>query len=338
MLTVDLASVALGGKICSVSDEFFAEADNLLKVAPAVRELGRFTERGAWMDGWESKRHNESFDWVIIKLGVASGQISGFDIDTSHFNGNHCPEATIEAIFSPDATPTTESNWTMILPKVKCGASSRHLFAIPTTTPYTHIKLNMIPDGGIARFRVYGTVIPVLPKNPHNTLDLAYVGNGGRATACSDQHFGTKDNLLLPGRGVNMGDGWETARSRAENHSDWVIVRLAVPQGGWLEYVEIDTAHFIGNYPKHVQIEATYAEGDVPGDTAQWAILLNKTARGILDANKRHFFRLNEALIAQRPYTHVRMTIFPDGGIKRLRVFGRMAKPDEDHPLSPLPE
>lgn len=57
-------------------------------------------------------------------------------------------------------------------------------------------------------------------------IDLAHVFAGGRVISVSDQHYGKGSNLLLPGRGKDMGDGWETKRSREAGHKDWVLVRL----------------------------------------------------------------------------------------------------------------
>ncbi|KAG9290679.1 hypothetical protein G9A89_011642 [Geosiphon pyriformis] len=314
---VDLASSSLGAKIYSCSDEFFAEAENLLKPEKPVRKLGLYTENGSWMDGWETRRHNPFFDWVIIKLGFA-GEIVGLDIDTAHFNGNHAPAASFEACYSPDVDPLAEDStkWCEILPKVNLNPSSRHFFEIEAAgLTYTHVRLYIYPDGGVARLRVYGRVRAIWPADFTARVDLAYVGNEGRAVACSDQHYGVKDNLLLPGRGKDMGDGWETKRSRESNHSDWVIIKLGHP--GYLETAEIDTAHFKGNFPQTVTLDGCFSEAEIPDDNIEWDLILSKSK---LEAHKQHVFTLKSPLTK---FTHVRMTIFPDGGVKRLRVFGR---------------
>jgi allantoicase len=149
--------------------------------------------------------------------------------------------------------------WDVILPTRECGPSQRHLWLLPKPTEksYTHVKLSMFPDGGIARFRLFGVVVPVFPEGD-KVIDLAHVANGGLAVAWSDQHFGRASNLLLPGRGVDMGDGWETKRSRGGKHVDWVIVKLGAR--GVIDKVVIDTAHFKGNFPKMVKVEATNSE------------------------------------------------------------------------------
>ncbi|KAG8929828.1 Allantoicase [Tulasnella sp. 418] len=315
--STEISSAALGGRIVAVSDEFFAEAYHLLKVEPAPSLKGQFGPKGALFSGWETRRHNPTYDWCIIKLG-APGHIMGFDIDTSHFNGNEAPQASVEALFSAKDDPTVDAAWTEILPKVNLGPSSRHLFQIEKTEcSYTHVKLKMYPDGGIARFRVYGLVSPIFPPVTE-LIDLAHVMSGGRVVFTSDQHFGIGPNLLLPGRGKDMGDGWETRRSRKPGHKDWVIIRLG--DAGLLEQVEIDTAHFMGNFPESCILHATYCDETVPSeeDESKWTVILPRTKLG---PHRRHFFQLEN--VHRIPYTHVRLTIFPDGGVKRVRVLGR---------------
>lgn len=225
--SIELSSVALGGHVVSVSDEFFAEAFHLLLVEPAPSLKGQFGPKGALFSGWESRRHNPNHDWCIIKLGT-TGSISGFDIDSSHFNGNEAPEASVDILYCPDGTApeVNDPRWEELLPKVKLGPNSRHLFSVPPSKGINYVKLNMYPDGGIARFRVYGLVTPVFPPDTSAVFDLAHVFAGGRVVYTSDQHFGVGSNLILPGRGKDMGDGWETKRSRAPGHKDWAIIQL----------------------------------------------------------------------------------------------------------------
>ncbi|KAH7108484.1 allantoicase [Auriculariales sp. MPI-PUGE-AT-0066] len=320
---VELSSVALGGRIVAVSDEFFAEAENLIKVEAAPSLKGQFGPKGALFSGWESRRHNPTFDWCIIKLG-ARGFIEGFDIDTSWFSGNEAPEVSIEALASEpgDSKDPTESDsrWTTILPNVPLGPSSRHLFKITETLDaFNYVKINMYPDGGIARFRVYGLVKTIF-DSPNELLDLGSVFAGARVVFTSDQHFGVGSNLLLPGRGKDMGDGWETKRSRTPGHKDWVIIRLGHP--GYLEQVEVDTAHFKGNFPESCEIHATYSEDLVPASDEEWKLILPRTKLG---PHRRHGFQLENAHGVLT--SHVRLTIYPDGGVKRLRAYGRLVPP-----------
>ncbi|KAF9060654.1 galactose-binding domain-like protein [Rhodocollybia butyracea] len=322
----ELSSVALGGRVLSVSDEFFAEAFNLLLVGPAPSLKGQFGPNGALYSGWESRRHNPTYDWCIIKLG-APGKILGFDIDTTHFNGNEAPEASVEALYDPssnDPNPT-DSRWTEILPKVKLGPSSRHLFTIPNVPNATFVKLNMYPDGGIARFRVYGNVEPVMPTELTELFDLAHVFAGGRVEFVSDQHFGVGSNLILPGRGKDMGDGWETKRSRSIGHKDWVIIRLHAAALAVLEQVELDTAHFKGNFPESCEIHAVSLAKDVNwtverSENENWTLILPRTKLG---PHRQHYFQLEN--VENMAFTHVRVTIYPDGGLKRVRILGRRA-------------
>ncbi|CAO1634174.1 unnamed protein product [Parajaminaea phylloscopi] len=349
----EVSSAVLGGRILSCSDEWFAPASDLLKVQPAASLKGQFGPNGALFDGWETRRHNPSpADWVIVRLGPTGGaSIVGFDVDTANFNGNEAPEVEIFGLClasHDDETPhegsaallAEDPRWMPLLPRQACGPSQRHLFSIEPTSTVTHVKLNMIPDGGIARFRVYGVITPPAlgsgfeescaeGGSAHfNTLDLAHVLNGGRVVFTSDQHFGRGSNVLLPGRGKDMGDGWETKRSRAAGHKDWLVIKLGEP--GLLSYCEIDTAHFLGNYPDSVEMHGTYCEEDVPpfeGNLEReasegWHVLLAKSKVG---PGKRHFFPLLEG--GQRRLTHVRVIMHPDGGIKRVRIIGRRASP-----------
>nr|POE47986.1 allantoicase [Quercus suber] len=326
--SIDLINKALGSRILAFSDEWFAAADNLTTPTPPISRPGVFVFSGAWYDGWETRRHNtEPYDWVVIRLGVASGTIRGVEIDTAFFTGNHAPEIAVEACFASDdreeeIKSKAFDGWETVLPKQECGPSQRHawLLSSPTSKPYTHARLKMFPDGGIARFRLYGDVVPVLPQDPSAVFDLAATVNGGVAVQCSDQHFGTKDNLLLPGRGVDMGDGWETKRTRGE-HVDWVIIKLGV--AGMIEKLVVDTAHFRGNFPQKVQVFAAKAASRAPvhDDANAWSEIL---APQKMSPDKEHEFDLKTlSAVDKIAYAFVKMVIIPDGGVKRIRVFGR---------------
>ncbi|KAI6121399.1 galactose-binding domain-like protein [Pisolithus sp. B1] len=302
----ELSSVALGGKIVKVSDEFFAEAYHLLLVEPAPSLKGQYGPNGALYSGWETRRHNPTYDWCMIKLG-SPGTIVGFDIDTSHFNGNEAPEVSVDALLSTneDESGLRNAQWTEILPRVPLGPSARHLFSVPESSRYNYVKLNMYPDGGIARFRVYGHISLVLPADDSEPFDLAHIFAGGRVVFTSDQHFGTGSNIILPGRGKDMSDGWETKRNRQHDHKDWVIVRLGAP--GRLQTAEIDTANFIGNFPESCELHAINSTSDIPDDdSADWVTILPRMKLAC--------------------FTHVKLTIYPDGGIKRLRIIGTRGK------------
>ncbi|SJX62032.1 related to DAL2-allantoinase [Sporisorium reilianum f. sp. reilianum] len=342
--STEISSVALGGRILSTSDEWFAPASSLLKVGPAPSLKGQFGPKGALFDGWETRRHNPTYDWVILRLGPnAGGRLIGFDVDTANFSGNEAPEISIHALaLTPEEEAKTgntlaenDERWECVVPVSPCGPSQRHLFTVAEGKGdkiYTHIKLHMIPDGGIARFRVYGVIPPppvgqgegeqVSAENAaFNVLDLAHCLNGGRVVFTDDNHFGAGSNIILPGRGKDMGDGWETRRSRAKGHFNWSIVKLGEP--GFLSYAEVDTAHFLGNFPESTEILATVHDSPtVPSADAQWVTLLPRSKLG---PGRRHFFALADGSSA--PFTHVMVKMHPDGGIKRFRVHGRRASP-----------
>lgn len=318
----DVIGEKLGGRILQVSDEWFAAAENLIKPKPAIRDATRFTHAGAWYDGWETRRHNvEEADWVIFKTGVSSARVIGAEIDTAFFNGNHAPHISVEGASLGDDGNVSAAQWEPIIEKVECGPSQRHFFVRDALTEasYTHIRLRMYPDGGIARFRLYGTVVAIRPADLSTVLDTAAAVNGGVAIARSDQHFGSADNLLLPGRGHDMSDGWETKRSREKGHVDWVAIRLGALTR--VQQAVVDTAHFRGNFPQKINVKGVRVSGDseVPAfDSARWETLVGDSKTG---PDKEHTYEVQSL----GPYTHVLLTIIPDGGVKRVRVLGTIA-------------
>ncbi|RYP06388.1 hypothetical protein DL765_009512 [Monosporascus sp. GIB2] len=325
--SIDLISGSLGGKVLGFSDEWFAEANNLLTPTPPIRQPGKMVYTGAWYDGWETRRHNpEPFDWVVIRLGVASGTVVGVEIDTAFFSGNHAPAISVEGCFSQDDDEVLswkggKGKWEAILDIQECGPTQRFGWKLdePTGKQYTHVRLNMYPDGGIARFRLFGHAVPVFPEDTEAVFDLGAAQNGAVAISCSDQHFGTKDNLILPGRGKDMGDGWETARSRTKGHVDWAIIRLGAP--ALVQSFVVDTAYFRGNFPQKAKIDAIEwkGEGEPAADAEGWVEVLEPNKCG---PDQEHSFPCS---IKDRPFTHVKLTIIPDGGVKRLRVLAKRA-------------
>lgn len=282
---------------------------------------------GAWYDGWETRRHNtEAFDWVVIRLGVASGTVEGVEVDTAFFSGNHAPFISVEGCFSLNDDEVlswkgTRGGWEPILGLRECGPSQRFAWKLaqPTGKRYTHVRLNMYPDGGIARFRLFGHAVPVFPDDKDAILDLAAAQNGGVAVSCSDQHFGTKDNLILPGRGKDMGDGWETKRSRGKNHIDWAIIRLGAP--ALIQRLVVDTAYFRGNFPQKVKVDAIEwkGAGEPPATAEAWQEVVEPSKTGP-DQEHEYFSKAQD-----KPFTHVKLTMIPDGGVKRIRVFSKRA-------------
>ncbi|SGY62302.1 BQ5605_C007g04675 [Microbotryum silenes-dioicae] len=332
---IELSSEALGGSIVAVSDEFFAPAKCLLRVPPSESLKGQFGPNGALFDGWESRRHCETYDWVIIKLG-ALGTLQGCDIDTGHFSGNESPASGVWGACIPEGETITESSplWTPLLPITPLGPAQRHLFRFDeVSAPTTHVKLTMHPDGGIGRFRAYGSVVPAPSGPAEEAVDLAHVLNGGMVTGESDQHFGRGGNLILPGRGKDMGDGWETKRSRGRlgtGKGDWVVIQLAEP--GYLEWADLDTNHFVGNFPQSAELYGIVSDEKLPAQDADWTLILGQTRLG---PHRQHFFQLEHP---EKVWTHVRLSIYPDGGVKRVRLFGRRASRFPSYKgLSPLP-
>lgn len=321
---VDLASERIGGKALAASDDFFAGKENLLKPGRGIFIPDKYTGRGKWMDGWESRRKRTSgHDWCIIQLG-AQGIIKGVDIDTNFFLGNNPAYGSIEAInvVSPAGIKNLASSdqWKEILPKSPLKPGSQNIFSVPNPAQWTHVRLNIFPDGGVARLRIYGDVVPQKSGNSNNVIDLASILEGARAVAASDMFFSPMNNLLMPDRAANMGDGWETRRRRGPGF-DWVIIKLG--SAGIISKVEVDTNHFKGNYPDSCSIEICH-EQTLPIDgmtmhDVDWKELLPKTK---LKANNRHFFEKELKKVGSA--THVRLNIFPDGGVSRLRVWGKV--------------
>ncbi|GGK55060.1 allantoicase [Amphritea balenae] len=324
---INLADARLGSKAIYVTDDWFAAVDRMLQPQAPVWKEGVFDDNGKWMDGWESRRKRfEGYDFTVIKLGVP-GVIKGVDIDTSFFTGNFPPSASLEACFCPEGDPTDTAEWTELLSAVSLKGDSQHLHAINDDRPWTHIRFNIFPDGGVARLKVYG--IPYLDWSEignDQEIDLVASLSGGRALACSDEHFGTMSNILNPGRGINMGDGWETARRRTPGN-DWVIVALGHP--GEISRIVVDTLHFKGNYPDSCSIQAAYVKGgtdeQIETQSLFWKELLPAQK---LEMHQEHEFA--EQINNIGPITHVRLNIFPDGGVSRLRLFGNISNKKTD--------
>lgn len=312
---VQLERPRLGTRVSFATDEFFGAKERLIAYADPVFIEDKYDDHGKWMDGWESRRKREpGHDYCVIRLGVP-GVIHGFDVDTSHFTGNFPPQASIEACVSDEEVP--EEGWIELVPKTDLAGNAHHYLDARNDTIFTHVRLHIYPDGGVARLRIFGEVKADF-ADVDGYVDLVAVEHGGRPIACSDEHYGSVHNLTAPGRGTNMGDGWETARRRGPGN-DWVILALGVP--GEIERAEIDTAHFKGNYPDSVSLEAALFSGDSEArhDSDQWQTLLPQTR---LKMDQQHYF--DDALEKIGPVSHVRMSIYPDGGVSRIRLFGQV--------------
>ncbi|HSR98272.1 MAG TPA: allantoicase [Kofleriaceae bacterium] len=334
----DLACEALGGAALLCSDDFFAEKENLLRAHAAVWKDHEYTDRGKWMDGWESRRRRAPTppsvwdpggdrDWCIVRLGLP-GAIHGVVVDTAFFRGNFPAACELHAteIDDPlDLAALERAAWTPILPRSTLSGDSKNAFAIEGAERATHVKLVIFPDGGVARLRVHGRVVPAWSRLRAlgGLIDLAALEHGAVVETCSDMFFGSRGNLIKPGPSHSMADGWETRRRRGPGN-DWAILRLAA--AGTVERLEIDTSHFKGNAPGRCTVEGVHAPAAAPGSvdaSASWRTLLDSP----LQPHRRHLFE--GELRRTGPVTHLRLSVFPDGGVARLRAWGELA-PDAD--------
>jgi allantoicase len=322
----DLASARVGGQALAANDDFFAPKANLLKPEPAIFIPGKFTTRGKWMDGWESRRRRTpGHDWCVVALGMR-GVVRGVNVDTSHFTGNFPSHCSIEGLdvngpLQRSFIAREGEPWVTLLPKAALRGNNDNFFPIDSEQPWTHLRLNIFPDGGVARLRVYGGVAVDWPHiaRGRRAIDLASIKNGGLVVGASDMHFGARDNLIMPGRAANMGDGWETKRRRGPGY-DWAIVKLGT--AGLVSRIEIDTNHFKGNFPESASIDGCLAPDSSLASlgSAAWLEILPRTP---LRAHHRHHFA--KELSAVGPVSHVRLNIYPDGGVSRLRIHGTVA-------------
>jgi allantoicase len=316
---VDLAAERLGGAVLWANDEFFAEKDNLLRAGPPVHVAGKYTDRGKWMDGWETRRRRApGHDWCIVRLGVP-GVVRGVVVDTTHFKGNYPESCSLEATSAPPQATLVAleaATWHPLLPRTPLNGDAANAFPLPRGWRATHLRLRIFPDGGVARLRVHGEAVPE-PRwlgrpGTEQDVDLAAVEHGGVVVAASDTFFGPRHALGMPGRALDMSDGWETRRTRREG-PEWVVLALAAE--GTLRRVELDTWRFRGNAPA----SAALAVGTSP--EGPWHDVLARTP---LLPHTCHVF--DAELAAQEPARFVRLSIWPDGGVSRLRLFGTASR------------
>lgn len=368
----NLLSQSFNSAVVFATDEWFAECDNLLKDSDAIWREDIYTDFGKWMDGWESRRRRTAgHDWCILKLGLR-GKVKGLDIDTSFFTGNFSPIASIQYLcsdYEPEVMKELMSvrqqavaskeigrmgtcassnewglvsqlqseKWPFLLEPHPLGAGvpeTRHnYFETEVQDTISYVRLNMGPDGGIARLRLFGLVTTDISAIPlGQLLDLAAVEHGGFALSCSNKHYGKPSNMLTKGRGTCMGDGWETARQpkrppvyTMENGLlvlpgyDWAIIKLGIR--GCVHQLLVDTHFYKGNYPESCSVEACdCASGDAGSGPFDWTQLLPRT---ILGPDAIHEFSVSAGTLLQvGDVSHLRLTIYPDGGVMRLRAIG----------------
>ncbi|TFI31472.1 allantoicase [Streptomyces sp. 4R-3d] len=327
---VDLADRRLGAGVVAANDEFFADRENLLKPGPAEFDPEPFGHKGKIMDGWETRRRrgasaarphptDEDHDWALVRLG-APGVVRGIVIDTAHFRGNYPQAVSVEATSvpgspSPDDLLADGVTWTTLVPRTAVGGHAANGFTVDTGRRFTHLRVNQHPDGGIARLRVYGDVVPdPVWLAALGTFDLAALANGGRVEDASDRFYSPATNTIQPGRSQQMDDGWETRRRR-DKGNDWI--RYALAEQSEIRAVEIDTAYLLGNSAGWASLSV---RDDGPGtEEGPWTELLPRTR---LQPDTNHRFVLDRPVTARQ----VRMDIFPDGGISRLRLFGSLTE------------
>jgi len=321
---INLLAERVGGRAIDCSDQWFASCDNLVKPGRGVFKEGHFTETGQWMDGWESRRSfgrqfrrsGLDHDWCTLRLGMP-GRIHGGDVDTHHFRGNAPLRVAVDAVsLRLDPDPTTQ--WIEIIPQSDVLPHEHNPIPCDSDQVWTHLRLRIYPDGGVARFRAFGEVVPD-PRDyvEGEFVDLAGAAFGGRGVAASDEFFSSTDNLVMPYRGVNMGDGWETRRRR-DDRNDWAIVRLG--RCGTVRKVIVDTAHLRGNYPDRFSLEGCLQPGvQVPDESAEWLPVIDQHR---LCPDREHVFVRELIADPEQRFSHVRLNIYPDGGVSRLRVLG----------------
>ncbi|MFI6497408.1 allantoicase [Nonomuraea typhae] len=307
----DLALRSYGGAVVAASDESFAEKEALVRPDRPGFQAETFGNKGQVYDGWETRRRRTpGYDWAIVRLGLP-GVVRGLVIDTAWFKGNYPPHASVEACEVP-GHPSPEdlsaAAWTEILPRVDLKGDAEHPFEVRSAQRFTHVRLNMYPDGGIARLRVHGEVRPDLSLYDGLSLDLAALANGAVVTECSNEFYSAPHHAIAPGLARHQAEGWETARRR-DAGNDWLVIRLAAR--GLIRLAEIDTTNLLYNAPGEIRLQGRDGDG-------AWSDLLPRTR---LQPDTPHRFRLAEP----RPVTHVRADIYPDGGLARIRLHGTLA-------------
>ena len=314
----DLALRSYGGSVIAANDEFFAEKENLITPGPATFNPATFGHKGQVYDGWETRRRRtEGHDWAIVRLGLP-GTVHGVVIDTSFFTGNFPPYGAVDGAVVegyPPAEAVVDARWVPLVPKTDLYGDGTNRFRVDERARFTHVRLSIYPDGGVARLRVHGEVVPDPRLWAGLSIDLAALENGAVVTGCSNMHYASPNNLIAPGFAAVMGEGWETARRR-DDGNDWVSVRLAGT--GMVRLLELDTTHFKGNAPGAATVRGfDAASGGDPASPAAWFELLPRT--GLLPDTRHRF-----VVETDRPATDLRLDVYPDGGMARLRAYGSL--------------
>jgi len=312
---VDLASRHLGGSVVAASDELFAPRESLIRPEPPTFSPSTFGPKGQVYDGWETRRRREpGHDWAAVRLGMP-GVVRGVVVDTAFFTGNHPPEVSVEGAFVdgyPSPAELGDAAWFPLVPRSPVVGDTRTPFAVDVERLTSHVRLCLYPDGGVARLRVHGQPVPDPRWLGAGPFDLAALENGGDVVRCSDMFYSSPRNLLAPGLARVMGEGWETARRR-DDGNDFVEIRLAGP--GVVRVAELDTSCFVGNAPGWAGLRG---HDDRGGDGAAWVDVLTRRR---LQPDTRHRFLVDDSAAV----THVRLDVYPDGGMARVRLWGELS-------------
>ena len=318
--SINLADPRLGATAVECSDDFFAPKERMLNPDPAVFAIGKYDDHGKWMDGWESRRRRTpGNDWCVLQLAVP-GFIQGIHVDTSFFTGNFPTSASLDGCLV-GSNPNLSESWVSLLDPRDLKGDAHQFFELPERHKrfaIAYVRLNIFPDGGIARLRVFGNPLGVNITDGNGLIELTSALNGAYGVAWNDAHFGSVANMLLPGRGKNMGEGWETRRRR-EPGNDWCVIALSAPAVPLR--CELDTAHFKGNYPDRFSLHGARLEGkavEALERSDQWSVLLPEQKLGM---DHQHFYQ--SELLDIGPITHVRLNLYPDGGVSRFRLWGK---------------
>jgi len=319
--TTDLANPLLGTKIIGCTDEFFAPAKRIINPSNPIFKENVFDTHGKWMDGWETRRkRSKGNDHVLIKLGKP-GKIKLIDIDTSFFNGNQPEYAQIEGCFSKNNN-LRNIKWIKVSKKIKIKPNHNNILKSKSSKTFNFIRLNIFPDGGVARLRLFGNIDLSLQNiSKKNIIDLASLINGSQVIACSDEHFGNANNILLPGKSKNMGNGWETRRRRGQGF-DWVLLKLGL--AGYPKSFEINTHYFKGNYPDCFSVQGSSDNKNMSINTIinqskNWKTIIEKTK-----LKPNNSIKINMPKKFYNKYNYIKLNIYPDGGISRFRVYGKI--------------
>lgn len=309
----ELASRRFGGTVMWASDELFAEKENLVNPWPPRHQPETFGPKGQVYDGWETRRHRgPGDDRAVVRLG-APGTVTGVVVDTAFFTGNYPPHVSVEACALPgypNADEVAAADWDVLVDRAPAEGNTENFYPVSpgaAARRYTHVRLTMHPDGGIARLRVHGTVVPDPALVDPDAVDLAALDSGAVVTACSNMFYSSPSNVLAPGLAAHQAEGWETARRR-DDGNDWMIVDLAAE--GVARFAELDTSNLRGNAPGWASLS-----GSTDGET--WFELLPRTR---LQPDTRHRFPITGA----HPASRLRLDIYPDGGLARLRLLGSL--------------